>query len=290
MRSLWEILNERLIADGAMCTQLAALGLEGECPEAWNVDEPGAVERVHKSYVEAGARLILTNTFGATEWKLARSGHAADAERFCRAAVENALRAAAGRAYVLGDVGPTGELAGQLGERSAHEFESVFAAQVRHLVKAGVHGIMIETMSSAAEAVAAVRAAKRSCELPVFACMTYSGGRRGYRTMMGETPAEATGKLLEAGADVVGANCGLGAAEMGQVVREIAAATAGPIIAKPNAGLPRLVGDKTVFAEGAGEWAGQTPAIVEAGANIIGGCCGTTPEHIARACELLAEA
>ena len=287
MKNLRDILAGRLTADGAMGTQLIALGLEGDCPEAWNVEKPVAIEGIHRSYVDAGAQIILTNTFGATEWKLARSGHAADQDRFCRTAAENALRAADGRAHVLGDVGPTGELPEPYGAHPIAEFEAVFAAQIELLAKAGVHGIIIETMASAVEAAAAVRAAKRTCGLPVFACMTYSAGKGGFRTMMGETVGDATAALLDAGADIVGSNCGLGVAQMVEVVREIRTAAAVPVIAKPNAGQPRLVGGKTVFDEDAETWARKVPELVAAGANIVGGCCGTSPAHIARANELL---
>ena len=283
-----DVINGRLIADGAMGTQLFALGLGKDCPEACNVEDPEAVETIHRSYIEAGAQLVLTNTFGATEWKLARSGRGAEVEQHCRAAVENALKAAVGKeVWVLGDVGPTGELPEPYGARPLDEFEAVFARQIEALAEAGAHGIIIETMASAAEAATAVRAAKTSCDLPVFACTTYSAGKAGYRTMMGETVAEATEKLLEAGADVVGSNCGLGAAQMVDVVQEIKACATGPVIAKPNAGQPRLVDGKTVFDEAPDAWASKVPGLVAAGANIVGGCCGTTPEHIARARELV---
>ncbi len=266
-----------------MGTQLMALGLEGDCPELWNVEKPDAVTGIHQGYVEVGAQLLLTNSFGATEWKLARSGHAGDQERFCRAAVANALRAAGGRAYVLGDVGPTGEMPEPFGTHSIDEFEAVFAAQIGILADAGAHGIIVESMLSSDEAAAAVRAARRTCGLPVFASMTYSAGKAGFRTLMGETVARATQALLDAGADVAGSNCGLGAAQMAEVVREIRAVTGGPVLAKPNAGRAHLVGGRTVFDENADDWAARVPAIAEAGATIIGGCCGTTPEHIAKA-------
>lgn len=288
MEDLRATLSSRLIADGAMGTQLLALGLAGDCPEVWNVKRPEAVEGIHRRYVESGAQLLLTNTFGATAWKLARSGREAEQEVFCRAAAENALRAARGRSvWVLGDVGPTGELPQPYGERTIEEFESVFAAQIETLARSGVHGIIIETMASSVEAAAAVRAAKRVCGLPVLACMTYAPGKRGYRTMMGETVADATKALLDAGADAVGANCGLGAQQMVEVVREIRAATTGPVLAKPNAGQARLVDGQTVFDEGPEQWATVAPDLAAAGANIIGGCCGTTPQHIACARERL---
>jgi len=287
MPDLRAALNGPLLLDGAMGTQLFAQGLEGDCPEAWNVEAPGAVEGIHRRYIEAGAEAVLTNTFGATEWKLARSGHGAEVERFCRAAAENALRAAGNRAFVLGDVGPTGELPAPYGAHPVEEFEAVFAAQIAALAKGGVHGIIVETMGSAVEAAAAVRAVKNVCDLAVLACATYSAGKAGYRTLMGETVAQATEALLEAGADVVGSNCGLGTAQMVDVVKEVRAVTQGPIIAEPNAGQPRLVGDKTVFDEDAETWAANVPDLFAAGAGIIGGCCGTTPEHIARARGLL---
>ncbi|MFH1731474.1 MAG: homocysteine S-methyltransferase family protein [Planctomycetota bacterium] len=287
MTDLRDILNERLIADGATGTQLLARGLAGECPELWNVERPDVVREVCRAYVDAGSQLVCTNTFGASQWKLDRSGHAADQERFCNAAAENALAAADGKAYVLADIGPTGELPEPFGAHSIDEFEVVFAAQIELLAKAGVHGVIIETMSSADEGAAAVRAAKRACGLPVIACMTYSAGNAGYRTMMGETVAQAAEKLLDAGADVVGSNCGLGIGQMAEVVGEIKAVTSGPVIAKPNAGRPRLVDGETVFEESAADWAPKVSGLVEAGANIVGGCCGTTPDHIARACSLL---
>jgi len=284
---LRDILNERLIADGATGTQLLACGLTGNCPEAWNIEQPDVVREVCRAYVDAGSQLVCTNTFGASEWKLERSGHAADQERFCNAAAENALAAAGGKAYVLANIGPTGELPEPFGAHSIDEFEAVFAVQIQLLAEAGAHGVIIETMANADEGAAAVRAAKRACGLPVIACATYSAGNAGYRTLMGETVAQATEKLLEAGADAVGSNCGLGIGQMTEVVKEIKAATSGPLIAEPNAGQPRLVNGETVFEESAADWAPKVPGLAEAGANIVGGCCGTGPDHIARACKLL---
>ena len=291
-RTLTELrsaLAARLIADGAMGTQLQALGQTVACPEIWNVERPDAVRDIHRRYVEAGARIILTNTFGGSEWKLARAGHAADQESLCRAAAKNALEAAGDRAFVLGDVGPTGELPQPYGAHDLDEFESVFARQVELLASAGVHGVLVETMASSVEAAAAVRAAKRTCDLPVFASFTYSPGRQGYRTMMGETVGQCTEAVLEAGADVVGSNCGLGIEGMADVIREVRAVAQGPVLAKPNAGQPKLVDGETVFDEDADTWASRTPDLAEAGATIIGGCCGTTPDHIARAAHILEE-
>ena len=287
MTDLRDILAEQLMADGATGTELLARGFTGDCPEAWNVENPEAVRDVHRCYAQAGSRLICTNTFGASEWKLARSGHAADQERLCCAAAENVLAAVDGKAYALADIGPTGELPAPYGTHTIEDFETVFARQIGLIAEAGAHGVIIETMGSADEAAAAVRAAKRVCGLPVIACMTYTAGKSGYRTMMGETAAEATERLLEAGADVVGSNCGLGIEQMIEVAAEIRSAASGPVIAKPNAGQPRLVAGETVFDEGPDDWAPKVPPLIAAGANIVGGCCGTTPEHIARARALL---
>ncbi|MFW6158473.1 MAG: homocysteine S-methyltransferase family protein [Planctomycetota bacterium] len=281
------MLGEFLIADGAMGTQLQALGLVGDCPEVWNVERPDAVQGIHRRYVEAGARLVLTNTFGGSEWKLARAGHAADQARLCRGAAENARAAAGDGGFVLGDVGPTGKLPEPYGTHGIEEFESVFARQIGLLAAAGVHGVLVETMGSAAEAAAAVRAARRTCDLPVLATLTYSAGKRGYRTMMGETVEQGTEAVLAAGADVVGSNCGLGAGQMVGVIEQVRAVTAGPVLAKPNAGQPKLVDGETVFDEDAETWAAKAPALAAAGATIVGGCCGTTPDHIARAAALL---
>jgi len=290
MADLRDRLSGFLVSDGAMGTQLFAQGLEGHCPEIWNVDRPDAIAGIHRAYLDAGSQIILTNTFGATEWKLDRSAHAADQERLCRAAAEIALAAIEGRdAFVMGDVGPTGELPHPLGPRRITEFEAVFATQIDLLAKAGVHGILIESMANAQEAAAAIRAARRTCDLPVVGSVTYAAGKRGYRSMMGETVAQATRSLLDAEADVVGSNCGLGAGQMAEVIAEIKAVTDRPVWAKPNAGRPELIDGKTVFQEDAETWAAKVPAILEAGANIVGGCCGTGPEHIARARQLIAK-
>jgi 5-methyltetrahydrofolate--homocysteine methyltransferase len=288
MAELYDRLNEVLIADGGMGTQLFALGLEGDCQEAWNVEQPDAVEGIHRRYVEAGAQVILTNTFGANRWKLAKSGHEADLERFCRAGAENALAAARNQdVFVLADIGPSGELPEPYGTHRVAEFEDLFAEQIACLMAAGCHGVLVETMISSAEATAAVRAAKRVGSFPVIASMTYSAGSRGYRTMMGEAVGDVVPLLLEAGADAVGANCGLGVGQMLEVVAEIRRATPGPVWAKPNAGSPQLVDGRTVYDESAEVWAPQMPRIVAAGANLVGGCCGTTPEHIAQAAEAI---
>lgn len=290
MNDLGKHIDRRLLADGAMGTELIALGLVSECPETWNIEQPDAITGIHRRYVDAGAKLLLTNTFGANEWKLARTGRVGDLDRFCRAGVENALAAAVGRAWVLGDVGPTGELPAPFGTHDITEFEKVFTRQVASLAEAGANGILIESMSNGDEAAAAVRAAKRTCPLPVFATMTFAAGKNGYRTLMGETVAATVEKLLDAGADVVGSNCGLGADQMVDVIREIRAAAAVPILAKPNAGRARLEAGRTVFAEDAETWAAFAPKMAEAGATMIGGCCGTGPEHIARAATLLGSA
>jgi 5-methyltetrahydrofolate--homocysteine methyltransferase len=283
MNDLRAALNGRLLADGGMGTALFAHGLTGDCPEAWNVEKPDVVESIQRAYVVAGSQLLLTNTFGATSWKLEKSGHGAEQERYCRAAAEVARAAAADRAWILADVGPTGELPAPYGTHTVDEFEAVFDQQIEILVAAGVHGVVVESMMSSVEATAAVRAAKHACDLPVIASMTYNAGAQGYRTMMGESVAGATEALLDAGADVVGANCGLGAAQMAAVVAEVRAVTDRPVWAKPNAGQPRLEGDRTVFDEPPEVWAAQIPAVLNAGATVVGGCCGTTAEHIARA-------
>lgn len=279
MQDLKKALSHKLIADGAMGTQLFELGLEGDCPECFNLTNPEQVFSIHKSYVDAGAELIYTNTFGASEWKLEKSGQEASQSDMIRAACEIARSAAAGQAYVLGDIGPTGELPAPYGTHDIAEFDEIFRRQCELLAESGVDGVVVETMSSSDEAVAAVRAAKRA-GLVVLATFSYTGGRNGFRTMMGESVADATRKALDAGADAVGANCGLGAAEMADVIREVRAVTSGPVIAKPNAGRPRLEGARTVFDEPPEDWAKIASSIAHANSCIIGGCCGTTPEHI----------
>jgi 5-methyltetrahydrofolate--homocysteine methyltransferase len=271
-----------LISDGAWGTELAKLGLEGgEVPELWNADHPEAVRRVAESYVVAGADLILTNTFGGNRLKLARPGLAGRAAELNRLGVEISRSAAGKRTLVFASVGPTGEFMAPLGPRDEAEFIDIFAEQIRALVEGGAQGIVVETMTDLNEAIAAVKAARSVApRLPVVVSMTFDRTAFGFATIMGLTPDHAAESLAAAGVDCLGANCGAGIDHMIEVARLMRLATTLPLWIKPNAGLPRLVGDRTVYSETPEMMAAKVETLFRAGASIIGGCCGTTPDHI----------
>jgi 5-methyltetrahydrofolate--homocysteine methyltransferase len=279
-----------VVGDGSTGRRLMAFGLgQGECPESLNLRDPAAVEQVHREYVEAGADFVITNTLGGTELMLRRHGLGGAVEQVNCAGAEIALRAAAGCAAVLGDVGPTGQLLQPYGELAPEEARSAFAAQAAALSGAGVGAIILETFTSAAELRAALEGACQACRLPLIANLVFSPAPRGrLRTIMGERPEDLVRLAEEFGCLAVGTNCGQGIETMPPLVRQLAEMTDLPIIVQPNAGVPRLVGGRTVYPEDAATFARHLPDLHEAGARIIGGCCGTTAEHV-RAIRALAD-
>ncbi len=268
-----------VVTDGAWGTQFQRQGLPvGACPDAWNLDQPEKVEQVARAYVEAGSQVVLTNTFGANRFVLARHNLADKVAEINRAGVEISKRAAADWALVFASIGPSGVMliTGEVGE---DELQAAFAVQAEAMAEAGADAIVVETMSDPAEAKLAVAAARRT-GLPVVACMTFDSGPNKDRTMMGTTPEQAAEQLTEAGADVIGANCGQGIAGFLDICRRLRAATDRPIWIKANAGLPKVVDGRTVYAQTPQQFADYVPQLIEAGARFIGGCCGTTPEFI----------
>jgi len=273
-----------LISDGAMGTYLHARGLEpGECPESWNVSHPEVVRGIGEAYAAAGADIIQTNTFGGSAFKLKAYGLADRVAELNRAGAALAKQAMAGRGWVAASVGPSGQIAGEEGgEVAAEDLYRAFAEQATALAEGGADAICIETMSSLLEALQAVRAAKENTGLPVLCTFTFEAGAKGFRTMMGLRPDRAAREALAAGAEVIGSNCGNGIANMIGIARQMrAAAPAAPILIQANAGVPVIEGGKTVFKESPEYMAARLGELVEAGANMVGGCCGTTPEHIA---------
>jgi methionine synthase I (cobalamin-dependent) len=284
---LEEILRDTpVVIDGAWGTHLQSLGLKpGECPDAWNETHPDLVEKVARGYVEAGSRIILTNTFGANRVSLERHGLAGKAVSINRSGAEISRRAAGDRAYVFASIGPTGKML-MMGEVTEDDLREAFTEQASALTAGGAHAIVIETMSDLAEAKIAVAAAVAT-GLPVVASMVFDSGKNLDRTMMGTTPEQAAKELAEAGADVIGANCGRGIEAYEPVCKRLRAATSLPIWIKPNAGLPDVVGGRIVYRTKAGDFAQHVPAIVKAGAQFIGGCCGTGPEFIQEVVKVL---
>ncbi len=269
-----------VVTDGAWGTQLQGLGLEvGACPDGWNLSQPDKVEQVARAYVDAGSQVILTNTFGANRFVLSRHSLDDQVAEVNRAGVEISRRAAGDRARVFASMGPSGVML-MMGEVTEDELQEAFAVQARAMAQAGADAIVVETMSDPAEAKLAVAAAKQT-GLPVVACLVFDSGPDEDRTMMGTTPEQAAEQMTEAGADVIGSNCGQGIAGFIKITQRLRSATDRPIWAKANAGLPQLVDGQTVFAQTPEQFAEYVPQLIEAGAKFIGGCCGTTPEFIA---------
>jgi methionine synthase I (cobalamin-dependent) len=275
-----------VVTDGAWGTQLQARGLApGECPDAWNLTHPDLVEQVARAYVEAGSQVILSNTFGASSLSLARHGLDAKTVEINRAGAAISKRAAAGKALVFASIGPSGKMLVS-GEVTEDELSASFSQQAQALKEGGADALVIETMSDLAEAKIALAAAKSS-GLPVVACVVFDSGKNKDRTMMGNTPEQAAAELTEAGADVVGANCGVGIAAYVPICKRLKANTDKPVWIKANAGLPEVVDGRTTWRTTPEEFASYAPALVEAGASFLGGCCGTRPEFIAATLKVL---
>lgn len=271
-----------LVSDGAWGTFLQKKGMQpGECPEQWNISRPGDVLDIAQSYIDAGADMIETNSFGGNYFKLKNYGLENQVYELNKAASEISRKAAGSDRFVLGSVGPTGKLL-MMEEVTEEELYAAFKEQSIALEAGGADAIVIETMTDLEEARIAVKAAKENTACEVICTMTFDkilGG--GFRTMMGISPAEMTEALIEAGASVIGANCGNGIADMIGIVQEIRQVNAEiPVLIHANAGMPHYCDGQTTFPETPQDMASRVMEIIAAGANIIGGCCGTTPDHI----------
>lgn len=268
-----------VITDGACGTQLQARGLPpGGFPDVWNLRHPDQVLQVARQYVLAGSEIILTNTFGSNRFRLHEIGMDHEVREINAAGVWIAREAAQGESLVFGSIGPSGKML-ITGDTDLRLLQGAFEAQAQALAEAGVDGIVIETMSELGEARVAIAAAKAT-ELPVVACMVFDCGKAKDRTMMGDTPETAACVLAEAGADAIGANCGQGIATAVDICRRFSAATSLPVWIKPNAGLPEIENGKIRYRTSPEEFASYLPALVQAGAHLIGGCCGTNPDFI----------
>ena len=272
-----------MTSDGAWGTLLQGKGLKpGECPELWNVEHRDEVLNIARSYVEAGSDMIETNSFGGNRFKLQHYGLENRTRELNKAAAEISREACGNERIVLGSIGPTGKIL-MTGEVSEKELLVAFGEQAKALEEGGADAIVIETMSDLDEARLAIRAARENAGLDVICTMTFEKTVDGeFRTMMGVSPSEMVTALREAGADVLGSNCGNGTEGMISVLREIREADPDiPLLIQGNAGAPEYRDGQTVFNETPDVTAGFVPELVRYGANIIGGCCGTTPDHIA---------
>lgn len=264
-----------LLTDGAWGTELQQRGLApGECPDLWNLRHPDRVEAVAAAYCDAGSRIILTNTFRANAVSLPE----ADIRAINRAGVELSRRAANGRARVVAAMGPSGKmlLTGDIDEDS---LEEAFAGQAQALAEAGADALLIETLSDLQEARIALRAALAT-RLPVIVSFVFDSGRNKDRTLTGATPEQVAGAMAAAGAHAVGANCGHGIEGFAAICRRLRAACDLPLWIKPNAGLPVIQDGQVTYRTTPEQFAAGVPALLEAGASFIGGCCGTSPAFI----------
>lgn len=276
--------GDLLISDGATGSYLQQHGLGDADPEEWNVSHPEVVRGMAKAYFDAGSHMVLTNTFGSSRIRQRHYGYEDRAREFNVLAAQHARSQAPEGCFVVGSVGPTGEVLNDplrdepLTEGQAYD---AFAEQITALADGGVDAVDIETMIDIDEAVLAVRAAKENTDLTVMSTMFFDKGPRGFFTMMGTPPADAVRKLHDAGADIVGANCGNGIDIMLELARELRSATDGYLLIHSNAGIPAPQGGEIVYPE-TPEYMAERFKIMahEVGINIIGGCCGTTPEHI----------
>lgn len=271
-----------LVSDGAWGTYMHKKGLKpGECPESWNLTRPDDVYDIAKSYIDAGADMVEANSIGGTSFKLNHYGLDDKVAEINEAAAKNSRKAAGDDNWVIASVGPTGELLVTEEVTEAEMYEA-YKAQAIALEKGGSDAVCIETMSDIDEAVQAIKAVKENTNMEVICTFSYEITKKGdYKSMMGVSPAQGAKACTEAGADVIGTNCGHGMDRMIEIVREMRAAVDTPILVHSNAGLPENIDGEDFFPETPEYMSERVAAIVEAGCNIIGGCCGTTPAHIA---------
>lgn len=294
-KSLLETLRERrLVCDGAMGTQLMLAGLEqGGCGEHWNLSHPDRVLGIQRRYVEAGADCLITNTFGGSRIMLKRHSHADDLRAINQAGVRIAREAFGRReGFVLGDLGPLGAILEPYGDLSQEEARAVYEEQAQALIEAGADAIIIETQTSLDEIGIAIDAAKAAGAPCIVASLAYdlSQDKTFYVTMMGVKPEQAAEFIGERGANVVALNCGTGmdmpgAAIVAAIYREHCQL---PVMVQPNAGLPVLEKGKAVYKQSPADMASGVPGVLAAGANIIGSCCGSTPDHTRAIREIVA--
>lgn len=278
-----------LVSDGAWGTFLQAKGLQpGECPESWNTERPDDVYEIAKSYIDAGSDMIETNTFGGNYFKLKHFGLEEKVYDLNKASAEISRKAAGPDKIVLGSVGPTGQIL-MMGEVTADELYDAFKTQCIALADGGADAIVVETMTDLEEAKLAIKAAKENTSCEVICTMTFDpAGDAAFFSMMGVSPEQMAQELAETGVDIIGTNCGNGAEKMIEIIKQIRAVNSKlPILVHANAGLPEMCNGETVFPETPEVMGGFVKELVSAGANIVGGCCGTTPEHIKKMVQLV---
>lgn len=278
--------NEKLIIlDGAMGTELERRGSFDKCVS--NLTHPEIVEAIHRDYRDAGSQCSIANTFSMSRIYIETHNIGVDVEEVNRAGVKLARNAVSDEGYILGDFGSTGGMLEPYGTYKEEDFYETFKEQASILTDAGVDGFIIETMFDLREALSALRACRDVSGIPIIVSMAFQTNKNGGRTMMGNSAEECVIRLTAEGADAVGANCGdIGPGEMAEIVSVMKGSTTLPVAAQPNAGKPQVKGEK-VFYMDSELYAKQTVECYKSGATVIGGCCGTTPEHIKILSELI---
>jgi 5-methyltetrahydrofolate--homocysteine methyltransferase len=274
--------GEILVSDGAMGTMLIAQGLKvGDCPELINLERPELISEISRSYMEAGAQIVHTNTFGGSSLKLSSYNLDTRTEEINARAVELARSAVGDKAYVAGSCGPSGKILVPYGDTQPEAVYESFRRQIGAMIEAGIDILTVETMVDVEEAKIAIKAARDSSkDIPIMATMTFDPTPDGFFTIMGVTIPQAASELFDAGASLVGSNCGNGSENMVKIADEFKKVSELPIIIQPNAGLPELKNGMPTYNEDPQFMADKARELINIGVSVIGGCCGTTPEHI----------
>ena len=291
MKNILEKLKEGtvLVSDGAWGTMLYSMGLEStECPELWNITNPDKVLQVARNYVNAGSNIIETNSFGGSRIKLDMYGLGNKAKEINLAAARISKEAAGENAYVFGSIGPTGKIL-MMGDISEEDVFNSFCEQAVSLEQGGADALVIETMSALDEAKLAIKACKENTSLPVACTFSFDKTVNGdYRTMMGVSPTDMLSSLIDSGIDILGTNCGNGFDGMVGITKEIRSSNESVLLmVQANAGIPEIIDGQNHFKESPSEMADKLPYLIELNINIVGGCCGTTPEHIAQFAKII---
>ncbi len=289
--SFLELVKNRVVLlDGGMGTELIRHGLsQGECPESWNVEKSEIVKKIHQNYYDAGSDVVLTNSFGGSEIKLASHGLEEKCYELNYAAASLANEVKPSGKFVAGSMGPTGKFLKPQGEFTEEEFEDAYSTQAKALTEGRVDFLLIETQYDLKEALCALRAARRSSNLPVFVTMTFNRNPRGFFTFMGNSASQCIEELEAKDVPAVGTNCTLDSKDMVDLIKIMRDTTALPLIAQANAGQPVLLSDGNVtYSQNVDDYVSFIPEMIKNGANIIGGCCGTNPDYIKRMAQIIA--
>lgn len=278
-----ELIGKRtVLLDGGMGTEIMKHGFsQGECPERWNFDKPDIIKSIHRSYFEAGSDVVLTNSFGGNLIKLATYGLGDMCYELNRSAALLANAVKPGKKFVAGSMGPTGKFLQPQGESTEKEFEEAYGLQAKGLADGGADFLLIETQYDLKEALCALRGSRKNTQLPVFVTMTFEKFPRGFFTIMGNRVSDCIEELTGQKVPVIGANCSVDSEDMADLVKTMRELTSLPLIAQANAGKATLTSlGKVEYSQDVEDYVRSVARIIQNGANLIGGCCGTGPEHI----------